>query len=79
MLQAVVTYRITLTTSLSKNHYLLHRFGPLKVVGAALCGDPVLRRTARYGDNAQTREQFYSLVLPIHLERAGLRADSYLD
>ena len=41
---------------LFKGLYSLHRVSPLKAVDAALCGDPVLCRTARYGGNAQTRK-----------------------
>ena len=39
---------------LFKGLYSLNRVSPLKAVDAALCGDPVLCRTARYGGNAQT-------------------------
>ena len=41
---------------LFKGLYSLHRVSPAKRVAAALFGDPVLCRTARYGGNAQTRK-----------------------
>ena len=37
---------------LFKGRYSLHPCQPAKRVDAALCGDPVLCRTARYGRNA---------------------------
>ena len=68
-----------LNDQLIKGRYSLHRFGPLK--GSA----PHYVATLSYVEQPdmvttpKRVKQFYSLVLPIHLERAGLRADSYLD
>ena len=60
---------------LFKGLYSLHRVSPLKgstphyVAILSYVEQPDMLRV----------KQLYSRVLPIHLERAGLRADSYLD
>ena len=64
---------------LVKGRYSLHRVSPLK--GSVPCYVAILPYVGQ-PDIVGTPERvkrLYGRVLPIHLERAGLRADSYLD
>ena len=64
---------------LVKGRYSLHRVGPLK--GSAPCYVAILPFVEQPDIVATPKrvKQLYGRVLPIHLERAGLRGDSYLD
>ena len=64
---------------LFKGRYSLQRVGPLK--GSVPCYVAILPYVEQ-PDIVETPErvkQLHGRVLPIHLEHAGLRGDSYLD
>ena len=62
-----------------KGRYSLHRVAPLKgKVPRYVAIFSYVEEPGMVGSPERTR-QLYGRVLPIHLERAGLRADEYLD
>ncbi len=62
-----------------KGRYSLHRVAPLKGKTPRYVGIfSFVEEPGMVGSPERTR-QLYGKVLPIHLERAGLRADNYID
>ena len=62
-----------------KGRYSLHRVAPLKgSIPRYVAIFSYVEEPGMVGSPERTR-QLYGKVLPIHLERAGLRADSYMD
>ena len=62
-----------------KGRYSLHRFAPL--LGARKRYVAIFSYIAEHGmvSSPQRAKELYGRVLPIHLERAGLRADALID
>ena len=62
-----------------KGRYSLHRVAPL--AGSRKCYVAIFSYVAEPGmvSSPQRAKELYGRVLPIHLERAGLRADSLID